>query len=171
MYGYPVQFLTKNGAGAMDALRLRQVPEIDLAKPPLLQSGDRYGITLVTTEKHREEWEPGAGTIRDRVVSLLKASMIPGVTTWASFEPIINPSWTFALLDRLLGYVDEIRLGTWNHDDRGKLVDYRGLVEEVLGRLEKLDPTARPRVLLKSELYSSLPHELQKRALVARGWR
>lgn len=170
-YGYPVQFLTKNGEGAMTALRLLSLPDPDPALPPLLHAGDRFGISLITTESHREEWEPGAGSIGKRIVALIKASFIPGVETWASFEPIINPSWSFSVLGRLIGYVDEIRLGTWNHDDRGKTVEYVAFVEEVLGLLEKTDPTARPRVLLKSELFALLPHELRKRALAARGWR
>jgi DNA repair photolyase len=97
--------LTKGGS--------RSARDFDLmaARPDLC----RYGATLVfARHDDKERWEPNAATTSDRIGALQKAHDL-GIRTWVSLEPVIHPDQTLELIRQTVGFVDEYRIGKFNH--------------------------------------------------------
>jgi len=90
------------------------------------------------SEKMREEWEPGAPTIRSRVGAIKRAHDF-GIKTWLSIEPVIDPVQALCVMEALKGHVDKWKVGKLNHDKP---------TEERVDWSEFLD---RARVALKGE--------------------
>lgn len=89
--------------------------DIDL----LMQRPDlcRYGTTLVFfDESDRQIWEPGAASTKDRIGALwlMKEN---GIRNWVSLEPVVYPEQTLELIRQTVGFVDEFRIGKFNHID------------------------------------------------------
>ncbi len=98
--GNRVRILTKGG-------RIAQ-RDLDLLGPE-----DEFGVTLTfRDELRRAEWEPRAGSTMDRILNLKHAKEL-GIPTWASFEPVIDPEQTLALMATPL--LDRIMVGKANH--------------------------------------------------------
>lgn len=105
----PTAILTKGGH--------RALRDMDLIKS--FGRSIKVGATLTFSDPDRsKEWEPGAALPTDRIETLL-AFKAMGVRTWASFEPVIDPSQSLEMIRLSLDAVDEYRLGKLNH--------YRGL--------------------------------------------
>lgn len=52
----------------------------------------QLGITLCfADDSTRNEWEPGASTVDDRL-TVLKTAHKEGIFTWVSLEPVIDPA-------------------------------------------------------------------------------
>lgn len=98
-HGNHVQILTK-GLGDRDF--------------DLLDSNDRYGITLSTGSNTRSAvWEPGSAHPSARLISLLAAKK-RGISTWVSMEPVLDES----VLDYLEFYphaFDLVKIGKLNY--------------------------------------------------------
>jgi DNA repair photolyase len=83
----------------------------------LLQRPDlcRFGTTLTfRVDKDQLLWEPGAAPWRERVDALYQAHE-NGIRTWVSMEPVIYPIQTTDLISTVAGFVDEFRIGKFNH--------------------------------------------------------
>ncbi len=80
----------------------------------------RYGTTLVFADGNdRALWEPAAASMEERVRALLRAKML-GIRTWVSLEPVVYPKQTLFIIRNTCQYVDEYRIGKFNHiDDPG----------------------------------------------------
>lgn len=80
----------------------------------LLDSNDRYGITLSTGSNTRSAvWEPGSAHPSARLISLLAAKK-RGISTWVSMEPVLDES----VLDYLEFYphaFDLVKIGKLNY--------------------------------------------------------
>jgi len=75
----------------------------------------RYGTTLVFDNlKDKGIWEPGAAHTPERIEALREAKK-RGIRTWVSFEPVVFPDQTINLIRQTLGFVDEYRIGKFNH--------------------------------------------------------
>jgi len=103
--GGNVQILTKSTDTALLARDL-----------PLLDSGDRVGVTLAAwLPETVKEWEPDAPKPQDRL-AILAAAKSAGVGTWVSCEPIITLADTLAILDAIAPLKpDLVWLGKLNH--------------------------------------------------------
>ena len=67
----------------------------------------------------RALWEPAAASMEERVRALLRAKML-GIRTWVSLEPVVYPKQTLFIIRNTCQYVDEYRIGKFNHiDDPG----------------------------------------------------
>ena len=62
-------------------------------------------------------WEPKAAPPLERINGLYTAHA-KGIETWASFEPVIHPDVTLALLDLVLPYIDGAKAGPLNYAGR-----------------------------------------------------
>lgn len=83
----------------------------------------KIGTTLVVAdEKQRAIWEPGTIHSDKRIVAL-KYFQENGITTWASFEPVIYPQHSLIMLEKILSFIDHVKIG--------KLNNYKGIDKEV----------------------------------------
>lgn len=101
-YNQPFQLLTKGGMKAARDFHL-------------YKKSDAYAVTLTLLDESRSlEWEPGAALPKDRIASLRKAKE-KGISTWVSFEPVIDPEEVYKLYDLTKGFVDLYKIGKLNH--------------------------------------------------------
>ena len=75
----------------------------------------RFGSTIIFgNDNLREEWEPNAAPILDRVAAVMEAHT-RGIYTWVSIEPVIDPDSALKLMEMLKGYVSLWKVGKLNH--------------------------------------------------------
>lgn len=83
--------------------------------PLLARAGYRFGSTVCfLSESMRQEWEPGAAPIADRLAAI-RAARAAGVKTWVSVEPVIDAAEGLAAIRALLPICDTIKVGKLNH--------------------------------------------------------
>jgi len=83
----------------------------------------KIGTTLVVAdEKQRIEWEPGTIHSNKRIEAL-KYFQENGIVTWASFEPVIHPEHSLLMLEKVLSFIDHVKIG--------KLNNYKGIDKDV----------------------------------------
>jgi DNA repair photolyase len=126
----PFTTLTKAGMASMRDLDLMA------SRPDLC----RYGTTLTLTDPEMERyWEPHAHGLFSRL-GALDQFHAAGIRTWVSFEPVIDPEQTLALIRycRDKGIVDEFRVGKLNHSISPTRIDHADFLfrvrEELKGR-------------------------------------
>lgn len=104
-YGVKVDILSKGDTSLI---------EEDL---PLMKAADTHlGITLsFINDASRQEWEPQASTVQERLAILKKAHDM-GVYTWVSMEPVIIPSEALEVIKAAHPYVDFWKVGKLNHN-------------------------------------------------------
>lgn len=123
--GLNVIILTKGG--------VRSVRDFDMLTPK-----DAYATTL--TLLHNDDslkWEPGAATPDERVACLEEAHK-RGIETWVSFEPVIYPEVTKALLLLTKGFVGHYKVGTMNYHPQGKNTNWNQFGWEIKRMMDKL---------------------------------
>lgn len=104
-YGVPTAILTKGGK--------RCLKDIDLYKQ--FGNGLQVGATLTFYDaKKSAKWEPGAASPKERLATLQKLHN-EGVRTFASFEPVIEPSESLRLIKESLEFIDGYKIGKINH--------------------------------------------------------
>jgi DNA repair photolyase len=123
-YGLRVQVLTKGGK--------RSFGDFDI----LQRNNWKFGSTIIfMNDKLREEWEPGAASIEDRIETVREAHR-QGIYTWVSVEPVIDPAEALAVMKELRDIVDLWKVGKLNHDkQREAAVDWKKFLydtEEIL---------------------------------------
>jgi DNA repair photolyase len=103
--GANVQILTKGGN--------RAKRDFDL-----LDSGDSFGITLSCMADYLAEFNEPLGALpRERIKTLQDVSKL-GVSTWVSFEPIVNGSDIIQLIEKIPKLVSKdtlLKIGKMNH--------------------------------------------------------
>jgi DNA repair photolyase len=136
-YGFSVNILTKGG--------LRAVRDFDLLAT---DKRNLIGTTLTFySEEKSKQWEPGAASVGQRIEMLAKAKNA-GIQTWASIEPVIDPTESLAVMGLALPFVDEFKIGKWNHDYRAKQTDWR----HFLDLAESLMQNHGKRYIIKQDL-------------------
>lgn len=127
-YNAPVAVLTKGGK--------RCLKDLDVFK----KFGERItvGSTLTFFDERKSlEWESGAAVPSERL-EVLKILKQNGIKTFASFEPVIEPSESLKLIEKTLqdDSVDHYKIGKLNNYkglDKGK--DWQGFLREALAML------------------------------------
>lgn len=123
MYDYPdIQALSlevlrrANAANIRCSVLTKGILPIELAD---LSLRNEYGITVVSlSESFREEYEPGAAPIQDRITSLENLAN-RGCYTWVSIEPFPTPNIHEQNLLELLcrvSFVDKIIFGRLHYN-------------------------------------------------------
>lgn len=120
-YGHKVAILTKGG--------LRCLDDIDL----FLQFGNRIkvGATLTFDNmKDSLEWEPGGALPLSRIEAL-KQLHEAGITTWASFEPVVIPEQSLHLLEMAAPYLSHVKIGKLNnYNGLDKAIDWAQFISQ-----------------------------------------
>lgn len=125
--GVAVTILTKAGACSEKDFDL-------LAANPHLS---RYGATLTFLNLQDSlVWEPGAAQPEERLSALRKAHEM-GIPTWASLEPVIDPFQSLEIIRRTSDYVDEFKVGKWNHSTRAAAINWSTFAREAVALLEQ----------------------------------
>jgi DNA repair photolyase len=138
----PVAILSKGGRRALH----------DLGIIKLGGSHIKYGATLTFEDPElSSKWEPGAALPQDRFDTLKKFHE-QGVKTWASFEPVIDPVQSLKVIKRVVGYVDEFRLG--------KINQFEGLDKKINWSDDFLKPALE--ILRKAGKQIYVKHDLRK---------
>lgn len=103
----------------------------------LLGPEDTFATTLTCVgDEASRKWEPNASLPSDRIANLMEAHR-RGFKTWVSFEPVIEPEWTLALIDSVAGFVDLIKVGTMNYHEHGKDIDWKAFGFKAKALLDK----------------------------------
>ena len=101
-YNQPFQLLTKGGMKAARDFHL-------------YKKTDAYAATLTCIDEQSSLiWEPSAPLPKDRIMSLRKAKE-KGITTWVSFEPVVDPEQVYKLYEQTKEFVDLYKIGKLNH--------------------------------------------------------
>lgn len=123
------QLLTK---GCADLI----LEDLDLMKNAQTQ----LGITLCFTDDNlRQQWEPNASKVSDRL-NILKTAHKGGIFTWVSLEPVIDPTQALKVIKTANKYVDFWKIGKLNHMKRyERSVDWGKFLFDAKLLLNKLD--------------------------------
>jgi len=124
----PFTVLTKGGS--------RAVRDFDLLEG---YERGRFGTTLVfMNQKDADYWEPGAATIKDRIMAIQEAHD-RGIGTWVSLEPVIDPAQALQVIRELYPLVDRWKVGKINHSKPVEnSVDWIRFRNDVTGLLEDI---------------------------------
>ena len=126
-HGYPVHVLTKGG--------MRAAADFDLLGS---LPGDAFATTLTFLDPaDSAHWEPGAASPADRMAAMTEAHVL-GIPTWVSLEPVIDPEQTLAVIRATHSYVDLFKVGTLNHHELAKTIDWPDFARRAVGLLEEL---------------------------------
>lgn len=112
--------------------------------------GSQLGLTLCFTDDAlRQEWEPHASTVTDRLTVLKNASK-EGVFTWVSLEPVIDPDQALDVIRQAHPYVNYWKIGKLNHNKAVESsVDWRKFLIDVEALLKQVGA----KYLIKKDLY------------------
>lgn len=121
-----------------------------LADEPLLSN---YGSTLTFLNlQDSQKYEPDAAPPEERLQALKKAHEM-GIPTWASLEPVIDPHQSLEIIRRTQEYVDEYKVGKWNHATEAAAIDWPAFASEVVALLK----TTGKKYYIKKDLAVFLP--------------
>lgn len=110
----PAAILTKGGN--------RILRDMDIIKQ---HSCIKIGATLTfDNKKDSLEWEPGAALPEERI-EMLREIHNNGIKTFVSFEPVIEPEQSLNLIKKTLPFVDQYKIGKWNHDKRANEINWK----------------------------------------------
>ncbi len=104
-----------------------------------------YGITLDRKDMFRI----------DALDRLKKA----GIKTWVSLEPVLDPDISIAIIERSHFFVDEFRVGKWNHDKRADSINWHKFVNEAIELLEKYGKKYMIKEDLKKYIKKDVKHD------------
>jgi DNA repair photolyase len=121
-YNVQFQILTKGGT--------RASRDFDL-----YSSGDKFACTLTfDNDKDSLEWEPNAALPQDRILALMAAKK-HGITTWVSFEPVLDEFQVYSLLEKTKDFVDLYKIGKCS-GDFSKVKDWRRFATTMIEKCE-----------------------------------
>jgi len=114
-----VQVLTKGGK--------RSIGDFDI----LARNVWKFGSTIIfLDERLREEWEPGAASIAERIETIREAHR-RGIFTWVSVEPVVDPAEALAVMRELRDIIDLWKVGKLNHNkEHEAAIDWKQFLHE-----------------------------------------
>jgi len=125
LFAFPIKILTK-----ADKLPQR---DFDILSQ---QKKNQFGITLSMMDtKLQKEWEPNAGTPKQRIDNLRKAKE-KGINTWLSLEPIINVDQAIKVIEQTYEFTDFYGVGKLNYNKHQKTIDWKEAREKIIDNLE-----------------------------------
>lgn len=131
-----IQILHDTGHGVAILTKAGQLPrrDFDLLEP----DRDAFAVTLTCLGGWNQiVWEPNTGTTAERMALLQEAHDL-GIHTWASFEPVIYPEDTLALIRKAAPYIDECKVGKLNYQALAHPPDWREFVDQATALLDRL---------------------------------
>ncbi len=103
------------------------------------QAKTKLGVTLCfTDDKMRQDWEPNASSVSDRLAILKEAHEL-GIYTWVSLEPVIDPQQALSVIKKAATFVDLWKVGKLNHmKSVESLIDWKKFASDVETLLKQL---------------------------------
>jgi DNA repair photolyase len=139
--GVRARVLTKGGSRCLDDLE------------HLKDNRAIVGASLTfTNDSDSLRWEPGAALPLDRIATL-ETLHRAGIETWASLEPVIDPSQTLKLIRYTAPFVDTFKVGKWNHAASAKAIDWAKFARDAVALLDSIGA----RYYIKDDLRKFLP--------------
>jgi DNA repair photolyase len=134
-----VAILTKGGRNAyQDAILLKMFGPHAMVGTTLTYDNDADSLAN----------EPGAALPGERI-EMLKYFHEMGITTWASFEPVMDPNQSLKLLELSTPYCDKFKIGKLNHNPKlEKLIDWGKFLAEAVAIMRKYNKA----FIIKSDL-------------------
>ena len=124
-HGVQARVLTKGGKRCLDDLDLLRCNRAVV------------GATLTfLDDRDSLQWEPNAASPASRIAAL-QALHRAGVSTWASLEPVIDPEQSLEIIRRTHPFIDEFKVGRWNHDKRANAIDWLTFGLQAIELLER----------------------------------
>lgn len=94
------------------------------------------------------KYEPGAALPMERL-AMVKHFHDIGVTTWTSFEPVIDPAQSLDLMEMYAPYTNCFKIGKLNHNPKlEKSIDWRKFLDDAVAIMRKHNKT----FIIKSDL-------------------
>jgi len=154
-YKLPIAILTKGGE--------RCLADLDIFK----RFGEHIKVGATLTFHNPElsgQWESGAALPENRIKAL-EALHDNGIKTWASFEPVIDPAESLAMIKSTLHCCDEYKVGKLNNfEGLDKQIDWTSFLKETVLILRG----AGKRFYVKNDLRRAAPSiELTERETTA----
>lgn len=129
-YGHKVAILTKGGMRCLDDLDL------------FCKFGERIKVGATLTFANDEDslkWEQGAALPEERLKTL-EILNYHGITTWASFEPVIDTEQSLSLLEECGKIkVDHVKIGKINGEYDKNNVDWADFLDKAVNICRKYD--------------------------------
>jgi len=125
-FAFPIKILTK----------ANELPQRDFDILSA-QKESQFGVTLsMVDEDVQKEWEPNAGTPKQRIRNL-KVAKEKGINTWLSLEPIIDIDQALQVIDQTYEFTDFYGVGKLNYNKHQKSIDWKDARERIVDRFEK----------------------------------
>jgi len=61
-----------------------------------------------------------------------------GIRTWVSLEPVVDPEQSLELIRETADFVDEYKIGRWNHDPKADEIDWKDFGNKAVALCESL---------------------------------
>ncbi len=145
--GVPTAILTKGGTQALY--------DLDIFK----RMGQRVKIGSSLTfwvESDSKKLENGSALPQDRL-ELLRACHDAEITTWASMEPVLDPTQSLRLMEESLDFVDHYKIGKLNHEGLEKTIDWKKFLLDAV----KLMRDAKKEFYIKNDLAAFAPEKFK----------
>lgn len=124
-YNVPFQILTKGG--------LKAVRDFDL-----YTGQDAFATTLsFANATDSLKIEPQASLPNDRIKALYEAKQ-QGITTWVSFEPVLDAEEVYKLFDRTKNFVDLYKVGKCS-GNYSNVTDWKTFGNTMIEKMEKAE--------------------------------
>lgn len=137
--GVPFAVLTKSANVLSDLDVFRSAPSV------------MVGMTLTFDDEEKSKQEEPYAAIPSERIGTLRALHEAGVKTFASFEPVIEPEESLAIMRKALPYVDLFKVGRLNGDKRAASVDWEQFLRKSLSILR----AAGKEIYVKEDLRNS----------------
>lgn len=159
--------------GALEILNRHSVPWMVLTKGGTLalrdldlfrQAGPRcsFGTSLCFVgEGAVVFWEPGAASVRDRLLAI-RDFRAAGIRTWVSLEPVIYPDQAVAVVRHVACVVDEFRIGKLNHHPLAREIDWADFTRRIMAALLDTDCDYVIKADLRQYLPEGMPAERRR---------
>lgn len=139
----------------------RALADIDIIKE---MTRVKVGATMTFLDPERsKEFEPNAASPEDRIY-MLKMLHACGIRTWVSLEPVLDPEQSLAIIDAVSPFVDFFKVGTTNHVDLPKPIDWQDFACDAV---KKLMATGRE-FYVKADLQKHLPSDIKNNVIPAK---
>jgi len=139
----------------------RALADIDILKE---MTRVKVGATMTFLDPERsKQFEPNAASPEDRIY-MLKMLHASGIRTWVSLEPVLDPEQSLAIIDAVSPFVDFFKVGTTNHVELPKPIDWQ---EFACDAVKKLMATGRE-FYVKADLQKHLPSDIKKNVIPAK---
>ena len=136
----------------------RALADIDIIKE---MTRVKVGATMTFLDPERsKEFEPNAASPEDRIY-MLKMLHACGIRTWVSLEPVLDPEQSLAIIDAVSPFVDFFKVGTTNHVELPKPIDWQDFACDAV---KKLMATGRE-FYVKADLQKHLPSDIKKNVI------